>query len=323
MDFSFKIEDFVANEQLILENLKDFEKWKSIPMLDHTMLHNFKDNSLVRFRGMVQDMLDNETYLEKYQVKGEGNCRMQDGKFRDILVLGSGECVDHDSRENAFGERRSLFVISLPGINEWASSHEKGVIAAQTTPPQAESFGQKRSAEDTEMEQDEDVQQEPVQTAQNKRVCTSSVTANEAAAPKGLSAEYHLNSPISDRPSRACLVKVYSDLDSHTLNSVVDVIGFLSVDPAMDISTADVEMDDCDGILAANPPPSLIPRIHAIAVRKMKHLNPLLDTTLQTFEEHPLNFDVVYKDLLIVLTQCLFGDTLAAEYLLAHLISTV
>lgn len=316
------IADFVPHEAQILETLKDFDKWKSVPYLDHTQLHNFKDNSLVRFRGMVQDMLDNETYLEKYKVNGAAGSRVQDGKFRDIFVLGSGETVDHNDHDNAFGERRSLFVISLPGINEWAGLHEK--VAAPISPPSTstESSGQKRAADDDEMEQDECMEETKV--AQNKRVCTGSVAVNEDAAPKGLSAEYHLNSPIAERPSKACMVKVYSDLDNHTLNSVVDIIGFLSVDPAMDISTADVEMnEDIDGILAANPPPSLIPRIHAIAVRRLKHLNPLLDTSLHNFEDHQLSFDVVYKDLLIVLTQCLFGDTLAAEYLLAHLISTV
>lgn len=316
-----KIVDFISNESEIIETLKDFEKWKSIPLLDHASLHNFKDHGLVRFRGMVQDMLDNETYLEKYKVNGGEASRVQNGKFRDIFVLGNGESVEHNHDDNTFGERRSLFVISLPGINEWALTNNKvNVTSPQNDQPSytEESFGQKRAAEDTEMEQDEPVD------VPNKRICTGSVAVNEEAAPKGLSAEYHLNSPIADRPSQACMVKVYSDLDNHTLNSVVDIIGFLSVDPAMDISTADVEMDyDIDGILAANPPPSLIPRIHAIAVRRLKHLNPLLDPSLHNFEEHQLSFDVVYKDLLIVLTQCLFGDTLAAEYLLAHLISTV
>lgn len=315
-----KIVDFVENEAQIIETLKDFEKWKSIPLLDHGMLHNFKDNSLVRFRGMVQDMLDNETYLEKYKVNCEaGSPRIQNGKFRDIFALENGESVDHNDHDNAFGERRSLFVISLPGINEWAAVHERGTTTSVSQTVVAEPSGQKRPV-DTEMQQDEEMED----ATQNKRVCTENVAKHEETAPKGLSAEYHLNSPIPDRPSTACMVKVYSDLDSHTLNSLVDVIGFLSVDPAMDVSSADVEMnEDIDGILAANPPPSLIPRIHAIAVRKVKHLNPLLDSTLQNFEEHQLSFDVVYKDLLIVLTQCLFGDTLAAEYLIAHLISTV
>ncbi|KAL5277760.1 MCMBP family protein [Megaselia abdita] len=314
-----KIVDFVQNESQIVETLKDLENWKSIPLLDHSMLHSFQDNTLVRFRGMVQDMLDNETYLEKYKVNGEGgSSRVQDGKFRDIFVLGNKETVDHNDLENCFGERRSLFVISLPGLNDWAKTTQP---ISPPTQSASESSGQKRSAEDSEsMEQDQEM--EETQTP-NKRI-KGSIAVNEEAAPKGLSAEYHLNSPIPDRPSKACMVKVYSDLDSHTLNSVVDVIGFLSVDPAMDISTADVEMnEDIDGILAANPPPSLIPRIHAVAIRRLKHSNPLLDTSLHNFEEHPLSFDVVYKDLLIVLTQCLFGDTLAAEYLLAHLISTV
>lgn len=70
----------------LLEN--DKNSWKKIPFLNHQKLHEIKDHTLVRFRGMIQDMTDPEIYLEKYLVKSGDNERVQEGKFRDTLVCG-------------------------------------------------------------------------------------------------------------------------------------------------------------------------------------------------------------------------------------------
>lgn len=72
--------------------------------------------------------------------------------------------------------------------------------------------------------------------------------------------------------------------------------------------------------IAANPPASLIPRIHAIFVRAVKNVNPLLNIELPNSDEDSLQ---VMEDLKKVLTNILFGDELAAKYLMCHLISNV
>lgn len=78
-------------------------------------------------------------------------------------------------------------------------------------------------------------------------------------------------------------------------------------------------------IQAQNPPPSLIPRLHAIAVHHLPHVNPLMDIRLPmlTSADENINMPLVQKDLRMLLTLCLFNDDLAADYLLSHLISTV
>lgn len=105
----------------------------------------------------------------------------------------------------------------------------------------------------------------------------------------------------------------------------MDVVGFLSVDPVLDGTYHEVtEFDEIMEIQAANPPPSLIPRIHAVSIEPVHHSNPLLPNTVQEttgFDEHTSL--ELFKDIQLALTQCLFGDTIAAEYLMAHLISTV
>lgn len=101
----------------------------------------------------------------------------------------------------------------------------------------------------------------------------------------------------------------------------MEVIGFLSVDPCLDGSSQEVsDFEELTEFQASNPPPSLIPRVHAITVKPLTHCNPmLLENPSALLETN----DFVCKDLLLVLTQCLFGDAMAAEYLLCHLISTV
>ncbi len=119
---------------------------------------------------------------------------------------------------------------------------------------------------------------------------------------------------------------MYSDFDNLVLNTIVDVIGFLSVDAILDGTNHDInEYEDITEVQAANPPPSLIPRIHAIRIEPVSHANPLLPQRtfdeITGFDEHTCLEH--FKDIQLVLTQCLFGDTVAAEYLMAHLISTV
>lgn len=119
---------------------------------------------------------------------------------------------------------------------------------------------------------------------------------------------------------------MYDGFDNLVLNTVVDVIGFLSVDAVLDGTNHEIdEFQDITEVQATNPPPSLIPRIHAISIKPVTHSNPLVPQGtfdgITGFDEHTCL--ELYKDIQLVLTQCLFGDTIAAEYLMAHLISTV
>ncbi|XP_055908150.1 mini-chromosome maintenance complex-binding protein [Eupeodes corollae] len=324
--------NFLEDESRYLSLLQNNEIWRKVPLLNYTPLHGLTDLSLVRFRGMIQDMLDPEIYLEKYQViSSEGQGRFQNGKYRDCLALQGNEKADFECRENVQAERRTLFVVSVPGFNQWASTFEESSCNNSDLSKHEVSTSQrvpKRSIPEELDSEMMDVNDNSRDNKLNKRQCTE----NENSRPSNvstsvLSAEYHLNSPIPDRPSKACLIKLYSDFDSHILNSIVDIVGFLSVDPALDASTITDssydEFDSCGERQAQNPPPSLIPRLHAVAVRKLDHTNPLLDSSICEPIFSNFSFESVYKDLKILLTQCFLGDDLAAEYLLLHLISTV
>ncbi len=65
--------------------------------------------------------------------------------------------------------------------------------------------------------------------------------------------------------------------------SVVEVVGVLSVHPALATSTSQQELDDTSAERRAHsPPPSLVPRLHVITMTHLPHCNPLLPLTLPT-----------------------------------------
>lgn len=322
--------EFLEDESIYLKKLENIESWREIPCLNYTPLHELKDLSLVRFRGMIQDMLDPEIYLENYKViSTEGTSRLQNGKYRDCLFLQSNEKPDFECVENIQAERRTVFVVSLPGFNQWASAFEESNCFKEhngiSEVTHSERSSTKRPiSENIDQEMLEICQGKSMNSTQKRPCIVASSSSNIQTS--GLSAEYLLNSPIPDRPSKACLIKIYNDFDNHTLNSIIDVVGFLSVDPVLDATTESLTNDEFENLSerqAQNPPPSLIPRLHAVVVRKLEHINPLLDPSISGSIFSGFNFESVYKDLRILLTQCLLGDDLAAEYLLTHLISTI
>ncbi|XP_058129513.1 mini-chromosome maintenance complex-binding protein [Anopheles ziemanni] len=343
-------EFFLANESVCLEQLTDGATWRSIPLLNCTEnSQHLPDGSLVRFRGMVQDMQDPECYLEGYDVRSKSDgsvVRRQNGKFRDILVYNEAtEVVDGSSTANGtFGERRSMFVISIPGQNPWASACERelnGGNLSRTEQPVTDSSEEQRSSVKRAHEDEMEVDGASGITGSTDTSCTSVPATNGVkkiattpAHPAGtsslLSVDYLLNSPITDRPSKACLVKLYSNYDDWTLNTLVEVVGFLSIDPALDGSGDRIEEDDfTDDVTehqATNPPPSLIPRLHVIGVRKLSHTNPLMHyhpVDLAEVDHAEAELGNACKDLHNLFTQCLFGDRVAADYLLCHLVSSV
>lgn len=64
---------------------------------------------------------------------------------------------------------------------------------------------------------------------------------------------------------------------------MVEIVGFLSVDPALSgefLSETDSLIEPIieseAEIITHNPPPSLVPRVHAVYVKKLDHCNPLV-----------------------------------------------
>lgn len=101
----------------------------------------------------------------------------------------------------------------------------------------------------------------------------------------------------------------------------MEVVGFLSTDFEAPITAADEFEDEQMEKIAANPPASLVTRIHAVHIKELEHNNPLLHGESNPGQD--LDVALLCQDLLKVLTQSLLGDELAAKYLLCHLVSSI
>jgi len=77
--------------------------------------------------------------------------------------------------------------------------------------------------------------------------------------------------------------------------------------------------DECGEGGSTLPPPSLVPRLHVVHHKKLVSNNPLTDKISLSKTE----MEKTREQLLYILSQSLLGDSLAAEYLLYHLISKV
>lgn len=82
-------DSFIERSTEILEALSNESTRIKIPLISNWENFNrLKDMQLVRFRGLVQNMLDPEIYLETYQTKNDNDVlQIRKGKFRDNLKL--------------------------------------------------------------------------------------------------------------------------------------------------------------------------------------------------------------------------------------------
>lgn len=195
-----------------------------------------------------------------------------------------------------------------------------------------------------------------------------------------------LNFPLgSNETGNACLVKIYDDFEDYKINDLVEFIGILSQEPClayeqdensdshhqqnfkmseklmsqvtleetsntMEIDNKAENKEQPAGQVLSSFPPSLVPRLHCIRAKQLKHDNSLLykqsneidtkdtaywsrqheqflaslsedEATANSNKELPLL--ALRKEILSCFQEMLLGDALAAEYLLMHLLSRV
>jgi hypothetical protein len=103
------------------------------------------------------------------------------------------------------------------------------------------------------------------------------------------------------------LVKIYNGSDV-LLNQLVEVIGFIYRSPSpMETDEFGDEVEE---------PPTY--NIHAISFKEKAHNNPLM-----LHDANNEELSVMHGDIHRFLTQFLFGDEIAAQYMLCHLISNI
>ena len=86
---AIKLDNFVANPSEVQKQIADDNNWRRIPMLNCMETYqSLRDGQLVRFRGLIQDMLDPEIYLETFKTVNEENVtKMNSARYRDNIDL--------------------------------------------------------------------------------------------------------------------------------------------------------------------------------------------------------------------------------------------
>ncbi|XP_022900658.2 mini-chromosome maintenance complex-binding protein isoform X1 [Onthophagus taurus] len=323
---------FMENEEVCLNYIKN--NLDQIPYLNAISMDGLKDGALVRFRGMVQDMRSCEYYLDKYEIKKKdtGEVTYKSGRYQDIIECNDNEMINQFSNRNKTSERHPLVLISVPGLNNWVTDIEITKYGNDVEPSLevTKANTKRKSLESTEeMEQssshstENESKQIKNDTESSKKLCDESVKESlPTQSNQPLSAEYLLNLPLPDRGGKVCIVKIYEEEIDIKVNEILDVVGFISLDPRMTQTSLENSLFDCEEteILAHHPPPSLIPRIQVVHWSRTHHVNPLFHTEIDLSMEKAT---MLCTELKMIFTEILFGDSLAGSYLFYHLISTV
>jgi hypothetical protein len=105
-------------------------------------------------------------------------------------------------------------------------------------------------------------------------------TTTTAAAGSGrtTTGQLDLNLPIPNSRAKAAIVKVYEPLPDIRLTDMLELVGVVSLDPALAHLGAEQQEEDMMmgmGTAPHLPPPSLVPRLHVVSYTKLSHNNPL------------------------------------------------
>uniref|UniRef100_A0A672L8C5 Mini-chromosome maintenance complex-binding protein n=1 Tax=Sinocyclocheilus grahami TaxID=75366 RepID=A0A672L8C5_SINGR len=323
--------------------LNDAHTW--VPSLNDVPLYYLKPNSLVKFRCMVQDMFDPEFFMGVYETNDltSNSKQVKCGKYKDITVGGQ---VDFNSRNTVTSERQTFYCVPIPGESQWnsyAGTSQARVVPSTSYVPNRHKRSYEEDDEmDTQPQQLKDVSQGTQSSAESHG--NTEPKRQETEAPSHDSSSAHctssldLNFPLPGEKGPACLVKVYEDWDGFKLNDMLEVFGILSVDPALSVIADEREAsslldptevtETVEEQRVHSPPPSLVPRLHMLYAQPLVHNNPLLPSSAPENNGDHLSSVLgelasVRAELHTYLTHVLMGDSLAAEYLILHLISNV
>lgn len=285
-----------------------------IPSLTEETLDEIPTNTLVRFTGMVQDMMNPEFYIGEYKEK-DGTWHTT--KYSDTIDVS-------ESPEPKFAERQPILVVPVPGMSAWMADLKRKEAKGSMhycAEWQEDGAGKKRVREDLRKNASSmDVDFESLET--KKKVDCEEDKNTKMVEGQGVDlqtksvAREGKENYFDCIPQGSCVVQLYDGGDEIKLNDIIEVVGVLSRVPEIaSLSMGELMEEDRD-MLASKIPTSIAPRLHAIVVRKTTIFGcpkAIDKTDLAQARWRARGF----------LSMILGGDDLAAEYLLLQLISRV
>ncbi|KAL4424256.1 hypothetical protein ABPG75_001557 [Micractinium tetrahymenae] len=324
------------------ELLADPAMAAQVPVLTEDTADLLPNQCLVRFRGMVGDMLNPEYYVGELQ-RADGTWAT--AKYADQLD----EAVPRqDAGSTRIAERRPLLLVPVPAESAWAvapraeaarasltgiTGSEAAAASAGAGKRQRDAGAREAAAPAPAGPAEEDVSMSMmVSDATGQTTAddgdSAAARARQAGGPPPAAGPQEASSagaaaPGADLPGGCCMAYVYDDQEVK-LNDVVEVVGVLSRVP--ELAAAHMRQQEggqpssmlLDDILASHLPTSKAPRLHAILLSVERESGaaagmPLAAADVAQARTRTLGF----------LSQVLGGDNLAAEYLLLQLLGRV
>ncbi|RWS27006.1 mini-chromosome maintenance complex-binding protein-like isoform X1 [Leptotrombidium deliense] len=298
---------FALKEELRKCLEADVTRLLTIPSLNACEnVESIPNRSIVRFRCMIQDMFDPEIAVVSAKQIGEsGNECFKYSLYSDTLD----DCNSIDiSENNKMIDRFKFYCTKIPGENDWVQ------LSDCENEMQCSVNDSKRRLESP----NDSMKKLKTENDISPEEPTSNVEPNKADH-----SQDSVEMPYA-------VVKCYESLSqSVKLNDKIEVIGVFDLNG--EINAEDVETAS-DQLLTqltlgegsnAKPRKSM-PIIHAITVNRLNHNNPLLTNEIwENLSKSKQFFIKTKKELKALLSKALFGDDLAAEYLILALISKV
>ncbi|CAJ1974554.1 unnamed protein product [Sphenostylis stenocarpa] len=295
--------------------LFDQSRISQVPLLTPTTIRSIKPNTLVRFRGMVQDMPGNEFYVGAYK---DGSV-WRTNKYMDVS-----QYPIRSSADTRIWERRLLYCVPVPGLSPWTevSAEDFGNLSLDWMLDSRE----KRRREDGESSDMhvscDEVQDSPnakrMREGEHSSIASHSQEAATDIASSGTSLGYDIGSN-----SPPCLVKIYDSSESEVkLNDIFEFVGILTSDPELQEDNEDCDLSNG---FSEDPlrhfPPNKVPRLHCFIHRKLVIQDFLKNNP--TIEPKPDSVKGLREALLRHLTAILGNDDVTSHFVLLHLLSKV
>jgi hypothetical protein len=332
------------NEQLLLgdwgvpkyfENLLNDEKnYYQVPSLNEIPIEHIQPNSLVRFRCMIQDIFDPEYYVGLYYEFNEttGNKALRSGKYYDILTTTTGTAPKFDEAETKTFDRTPLYCVPIPAETQWAKDIYRRMAPYYHETQQKHGTDSQNDNRMTSLKkrqrEESDISESNSQIGTcEKRTKNEKCEENTLQTPTTFDM-IDMNFPVPDTVGPAALVKIYGDHeDCLKLNDLIEVIGIFSLTPSLAFEEFNDMFESKEEALVHSPPSSLVPRIHCLTYRKLNFYNPLLPLSSVKISEALISLrsqvPQLRECLIDTIASSVFNDRLAANYILANLLSRV
>ncbi|KAF7830871.1 mini-chromosome maintenance complex-binding protein [Senna tora] len=271
-------------------------------------------NTLVRFRGMIQDMFGNELYVGAYKVfllLSDGSV-WRTNKFMDVAQFP----ID-SSADKRMWERRLLYCVPVPGQNAWTETSSEAFMNHYMDWTSQQREKRRRADEESN---DCEVSGDEVQCSPDTKKMREDEHPSLPSLSHGAMAESS-SSGMSIVPGLdgSFLVKIYDSLESDLkLNDVFEFVGVLASDPVPQVDNEDCEFFE-DPL--HHLPPNKVPRLHCFIHRKLAVQDFLQNNPI--IEPKPHLVKEIRDALLRHLTTVLGNDNVAAHFMLLHLLSRV